>query len=101
MVITTGKKEGAMTLRARIGLVVVWIASLVLVGVMGNPQAPIAPKVVPLPTPTVVSGSDLGFRIDGLRGNAPVGRFVIRRDATGPWVEPELSGDGVKRLAAK
>jgi hypothetical protein len=33
----------------------------------------------------VVSGSDVGFRIVGRRGNTPIGRLVIRQD--GEWVE--------------
>ena len=33
----------------------------------------------------VVSGSDLGFRIDSERGGVPTGRFVIR--VNGNWVE--------------
>ena len=33
----------------------------------------------------VVSGSDLGFRIDSERGGVPTGRFVVR--VNGQWVE--------------
>jgi hypothetical protein len=49
-------------------------------------------------TPTVISGSDLGFRIDSRRGNTPVGVLVVR--INGQWVEVE-SSVGVKRLVAK
>jgi hypothetical protein len=35
----------------------------------------------------VVSGSDVGFRIVGRRGNTPVGRLVIRQN--GEWIEVE------------
>jgi hypothetical protein len=90
-----------MPLRNRIGLAVVWFVSLVLVGAWGHAQAPTRQPLVPLPTPVVISGSDLGFRIEGRRGNAPVGTFVVRSNASAPWVEPELSGLDVKRLAAK
>jgi hypothetical protein len=39
--------------------------------------------------PTVLSGSDVGFRIEGRKGSAPVGTLVIRVD--GKWVEPEFA----------
>jgi hypothetical protein len=52
-------------------------------------QVPVPPAVVPV-TPTVISGNDIGFRIEGLRGSTtPVGKLVIR--INGQWVEPELS----------
>lgn len=35
----------------------------------------------------VVSGSDVGFRIEAVRGGKPVGRLVIRQN--GEWVEVE------------
>ena len=37
------------------------------------------------PEKRVVSGSDLGFRIDSERGGVPTGRFVVR--VNGQWVE--------------
>jgi hypothetical protein len=37
----------------------------------------------------VLSGSDVGFRIDGQRGRTPVGKIVVRID--GQWVEAALS----------
>jgi hypothetical protein len=41
---------------------------------------------------------DLGFRVDGRKGNAPVGSLVVR--VNGQWVEAEF-GAGVKRLTAR
>ena len=35
----------------------------------------------------VVSGSDVGFRIEGRKGDTPVGRLVVRQN--GEWVEVE------------
>lgn len=35
--------------------------------------------------PRIVSGNDLGFRIEGTRDGFPIGRLVIRLD--GRWVE--------------
>jgi hypothetical protein len=49
-------------------------------------------------TPTVVSGADIGFRIEGTRGDTPIGRLVIR--VNGEWVEPDL-GSGVRKLTGK
>jgi hypothetical protein len=47
---------------------------------------------------TIISGPDLGFRIDGRKGNVPVGVLVVR--INGQWVEVE-SSVGVKRLVAR
>ena len=49
-------------------------------------------------TPTVISGDDLGFRIEGTKGDTPVGTLVIR--INGEWVEPDF-GSGVQRLTSK
>jgi len=48
--------------------------------------------------PTVVSGADIGFRIEGVKGDTPVGRLVIR--VNGQWVVPDF-GSGVQKLTAK
>jgi hypothetical protein len=48
--------------------------------------------------PTVISGNDIGFRIEGTRGDTPIGTLVIR--VNGEWVEPDF-GSGVRRLTAK
>jgi hypothetical protein len=62
---------------------------------------PVPRAVVPVPTPTVISGNDIGFRVEGLRGRTtPVGRLVIRVD--GQWVEPEISESAqTRRLTAR
>ena len=41
-------------------------------------------------TPTVMSGSDVGFRVEGIRGGTPVGRLVVK--VNGQWVEADLAG---------
>ncbi len=46
-------------------------------------------QAIPTPTPTLFSGSDIGFRVDGQKGSTPVGSLVIR--VNGQWVEPEYS----------
>jgi len=82
-------------------LVVVCILAMALVAARSSAQTQIPRAVVPVPTPTVISGDDIGFRVEGLRGKTtPVGKLVIRLN--GQWVEPELS-DAVqpRRLTAK
>jgi hypothetical protein len=41
-------------------------------------------------TPMVLSGADIGFRMEGRRGNTPTGKFVVR--VGGEWVPVEFSG---------
>lgn len=45
--------------------------------------------------PVTLSGNDLGFRIEGRRGDTVVGRLMVRVD--GEWVDAEFGG-GVRRL---
>lgn len=40
-------------------------------------------------TPTLFSGVDVGFRIEGRKGNTPVGRLVVRIDAQ--WVAVDVA----------
>ena len=44
-------------------------------------------RVQPL-TPTVLSGADVGFRVEGQRAGTPVGKLVVK--INGEWVEAEL-----------
>ena len=39
---------------------------------------------------TVMSGADIGFRVDGRKGDTPVGTLVVR--VNGQWVEAQFSG---------
>lgn len=39
--------------------------------------------------PYVLSGPDVGFRIERMRSDTPVGRIVVRID--GKWVDAELA----------
>ena len=40
-------------------------------------------------TPTLFSGVDVGFRMEGRKGNTPVGRLVVRIDAQ--WVAVDVA----------
>jgi hypothetical protein len=82
-----------MSFCARLGLVVVWVASLVAVAALVSAQ----PAMKRLSSPIVLSGSDIGFRVEGHIGSRPAGVFVIRMD--GRWVAPTEIG-GPARLAA-
>ena len=67
-----------MTLTARVTFVLLWLASLVLVGVFASAQTRRDPG-------PVISGSDLGFRPEGWLGRARTGTWVVR--INGEWVE--------------
>jgi hypothetical protein len=49
-------------------------------------------------TPTVISGNDIGFRMEGRRGTAAVGRLVVRVD--GQWVDA-VEAMGPKQLTTR
>ena len=47
--------------------------------------------------PRVLSGSDLGFRVDGIaKDGAPIGTIVVRVD--GKWVSPQFQS-GLRRIS--
>lgn len=73
-----------MSLTARIGVVIIWIASVFAVASLAAGQLR---NEVPVASPSVISGADIGFRIEANRGQTPVGRLVIR--VNGQWVEPD------------
>ena len=69
--------------RTIIGL---WILSLIAVGALATTvDAQLRQPPIPV-TPRVMSGADLGFRVEGLDwAGKPVGHIVIR--VNGEWVE--------------
>lgn len=84
-----------MSLRQRIGLVVLWFVSIAAVGAFARGQTqPVQPVA-----PTVISGADFGFRVEGRKGNTPMGTLVVR--VNGQWVEAELGAPAVRRLTAR
>ena len=52
----------------------------------------------PAQPPTILSGPDIGFRVERRNGHTPIGTIVVRVD--GKWVEPEFAG-GVKKATSK
>jgi hypothetical protein len=59
----------------------IWLASLI--GVAGMTSVWMRAQA-PSPAETVVSGSDLGFRVEGTGNNAVFGSLVVR--VNGRWV---------------
>ena len=51
--------------------------------------------VKPVP-PKVMTGPDVGFRVEGLRGSTPVGVVVVR--VNGEWVEADIAKVGTRSL---
>lgn len=47
-----------------------------------------AVRVTKVP-PKVMTGSDVGFRVEGIRGDTPVGTLVVK--VNGEWVEAEIA----------
>jgi hypothetical protein len=88
-----------MSVRKKIGLVVIWVLSIVAVGVLAHAQARATPAPRQLPplampspqlqAPVVIAGNDLGFRVESHKGNTPVGRLVVR--VNGRWVDAQFS----------
>ena len=79
-----------MSVRGRIVMVVMWLASLVAVGAWAQAQSQSEAKVV--------SGADLGFRIERQERGVPVGRLVVR--INGQWVEAGFA-PGISRVGTK
>jgi hypothetical protein len=72
-------------------LLVLWVLSLGIVGVLTAaaqvPPPSRNPQTFLLDSPTILSGDDVGFRLERVRDGVPVGRVVVRID--GRWVEPQ------------
>ena len=82
-----------MRVRLIVGVLVILCALLSweLVRVRAQAQAI---GIDPVP-PRVMTGEDVGFRVEGLRGDRPVGKIVVR--VNGEWVEAEIGGVAVRR----
>ena len=71
-----------MPVRTIFVLAMFWVVSLFAVGTIANGQSY---GINPLTEPKILSGPDLGFRVEGEQNGAPVGRLVVR--INGRWVE--------------
>ena len=63
-------------------IVAVWLLSLVAAVAVAQSKA-----VTPLAEPRTLTGTDIAFRVEGMQGNTPVGRLIVRFN--GKWVEPK------------
>jgi hypothetical protein len=93
------RKEGQV--RKISTLVVLLVVAICVLGIWAAAQAPLPqrpPQSGSGSEPTVISGSDIGFRMESRRGNTAVGRLVVR--INGQWLDIEESVVA-KRLTAR
>jgi hypothetical protein len=64
----------------RFTVIVLWVASLVLTGILVSAQT----RRV---SAAIISGTDIGFRPEGWNGKARTGTWVVR--VNGEWVEAQ------------
>jgi hypothetical protein len=66
------------------------VAALWLLSLLGVAAATTAAQRTfpPLREPDVISGAEIGFRVDRYNGETPVGELVVRRN--GKWVTVEF-----------
>jgi hypothetical protein len=85
-----------MSIRVRLGLATVAFVAMLAVATLGRAQQ--FGDSVPLPSPVILSGPDVGFRIDGRYGDTPIGAIVVRID--GKWVEAKVGtlGPPIKKF---
>jgi hypothetical protein len=74
-----------MSKRACAILLVAWLFSLATVATIAQPRVVTSPQLEP--GPGIISGNDIGFRVEGHQGSRPIGTLVIR--VNGEWVEPK------------
>ena len=82
-------------MKIRVGIVSA-VALLIVFGGWISAQV-LQPR--PVQPPVVLSGSDIGFRVEGQRGDAVTGTLVVRVD--GKWIDAQLAGRGPLRLSAR
>ena len=86
-----------MSIRSILTIGIVWALSLLLVASMVTAQSY---QIRPLPEPRIVSGGDLGFRIEGDQNGTAVGTIVVR--VNGKWVDArEGHVQGTPRITSR
>jgi hypothetical protein len=71
-----------MTRTVRLSVVLLWLASLVLTGILAHAQSR-------REAGSILSGADIGFRPEGWNGKARTGTWMVR--INGEWVEAQGS----------
>jgi len=85
----------------------IWVVTLVATGLWVHAQS--NPRVIPPSRPapvqndneipTIISGNDIGFRVESWRSDGtPIGRIVVHQE--GKWLDVTLSGR-VRPLSTK
>ena len=74
--------------------VVLWLSLLAAVASASAWVGAQSMVVKPIDQPMVLSGADVGFRVEGWHGTTAVGKFVVKID--GKWVEAAPSGGTVR-----
>lgn len=78
----------------KLTVVILWALSLIIVAGFAQAQKKDRPAV---PAPLILSGNDIGFRVQGDRGDHVVGTLVVKID--GQWV-PAEPADNLKTLTS-
>jgi hypothetical protein len=82
--------EVSMSRQVRLIALVAFVSALVAVVVRAQAVSDARPQ-----SPVIMTGSDLGFRVDHLDGDVPVGELVVKRN--GEWV-PVRFAAALKRM---
>jgi hypothetical protein len=67
----------------RVVVFALWVLSIVATGVWVSAQSAFQSG-----EPQVLTGDDIGFRLEGSQANGPRGRFVVR--VNGKWVDAQF-----------
>ena len=74
----------------KVGFIVIWAASLILVAQWGHTQTTQTPKTAfDVPLGTIISGNDIGFRLDGYSNAGVTGVWMVKLD--GAWMPATAS----------
>jgi hypothetical protein len=76
----------------------VGVAILATIGIGAWVSAQVFRPPQPVASPTVIFGSDFGFRLEARDGNDAYGKLVVRVD--GEWVEVNLLNEVRPRLGS-
>jgi hypothetical protein len=84
-------------LRHRSMIVSVFVILLFGLGIWASAQVRSTPDIMGLVAPTVMTGSDLGFRVESTKGDIAVGKLVVR--INGRWIDAQVGSGGVLPVA--
>jgi hypothetical protein len=85
-----------MSFRTRVSLIAVLVILLVTAGFVASAQVGwpgMWGTGLDLVAPVVISGSDLGFRVESTKDGIALGKIVVRID--GHWVDAQVGSSGI------